>query len=163
MEMNSKQDKLLGRLQNKWVFRIFTRKMVPAAARAGVKFVQMDGETCKITVPNLKRNRNPFRSMYFAVQSMGAEMSTALLAMLHLEAHDASIAWIVIDFKADFPSKATSDVTFTCVDGDKAREAIRLAAEGNEAQVVELKTVGTTADGTVVSNFQFRWSFKKRG
>ncbi|TNE27491.1 MAG: DUF4442 domain-containing protein [Bacteroidetes bacterium] len=163
MEMNSKQDKLLSRLRNKWVFRLFTRKMVPAAARAGVRFVEMDGEKCTILVPNLKRNRNPFRSMYFAVQSMGAEMSTALLAMFHLEAHHASIAWIVIDFKADFPTKATSDVTFTCVDGEKVREAIQRAAEGEEAQVVELKTVGTTSDGTVVSNFQFRWSFKKRG
>lgn len=162
MKMNTKQDKLLKRLQNPLLFRFFTRKMVPAASHAGVKLVELTPSKCVTRVPFKPRNKNPFRSMYFAVQSMAAEMSTALLGMFHMEAYDVSIAWIVVDFKAEFPKKATGDVTFTCEDGESVAKAIEAAANTDEAHIAELTTTGRLADGTVVSVFVFQWSFKKR-
>lgn len=160
--MNAKQQKLLSRLSSPFLFRWFTRKMVPAANHAGVKLIAVDENTCQILVPNKPRNKNPFRSMYFAVQSMGAEMSTALLGMLHMEGFDESIAWIVIDFEADFPAKATADVTFTCSQGQEVKRVIQECISSGEAQTIKLKTVGKMPDGKVVSEFTFHWSFKKR-
>lgn len=143
-------------------FRLFTRVAVPAARHAKVRFGHLNDESCSIEVPMLKRNRNPFRSMYFAVQSMAAEMSTALLAMYYMTERKESIAWIVTDLQADFPSKAISDVTFTCKDGLAISDTIEEAIRTKEARQVEAVAVGTLADGTVVSTFRITWSFKVR-
>lgn len=162
MEMTDQQRKLIKRLENPLVFRWFTRRMVPAAAHAGVKLVTFSGQECKTRIPFRNRNKNPFRSMYFAVQSMAAEMSTALPAMFHIEGHSESIAWIVIDFSAEFPSKATSDVTFHCTMGREIAETIALCVKTGESQTIVVKTTGTMDDGTVVSRFGFHWSFRVR-
>ncbi|KAB2813707.1 PaaI family thioesterase [Phaeocystidibacter luteus] len=156
------QQKLINRLNNQLAFRFFTRKMVPAAAHAGVRFIKFDERECQIAMPYRKRNKNPFRSMYFAVQSMAAEMSTALPAMIHMKKHDVSIAWIVIDFTASFPAKATGDVVFTCQQVDEIGKVIEAASQSDEAQTIAVKTVGKMSDGTVVSEFTFHWSFKRR-
>lgn len=162
MEWNNNQQKLLRRLKNKWAFRFFTKKMVPAAAHAKVRFVSLDGDKCEILIPYCRQNKNPFRSMYFAVQSMAAEMSTALLAMLYLEGYEESVAWIVLDFRVEFPSKATGDVVFTCLDGNVVRQAVEKAILTGVPQVATLTSVGRMRNGTVVSEFTFNWSFKKR-
>ncbi len=144
------------------LFRYFTRKMVPAAAHAGVKFVELTDEKCVIKMPYRKRNRNPFRSMYFAVQSMAAEMSTALPILILLEGYRESVAWIVVDFNAQFPKKATGDVTFTSSQVREINETLERAIQTNEGQTLVISTQGVLDDGTVVSQFDFTWSFKRR-
>ncbi|NVK27627.1 MAG: DUF4442 domain-containing protein [Flavobacteriia bacterium] len=162
MTWTADQQKLIKQLNSRLAFRFFTRKMVPAAAHAGVRFVKFDETECQIAMPYRKRNKNPFRSMYFAVQSMAAEMSTALPAMIHMKKYDVSIAWIVIDFSASFPAKATSDVIFTCAQVEEVGQIVDAASRSDEAQTIAVKTVGKMKDGTVVSEFTFHWSFKRR-
>lgn len=162
MSWNAKQSKLIKKLNSPLLFRLYTRKMVPAASHAGVKFVSLNDEDCIIKVPFRRRNRNPFRSMYFAVQSMAAEMSTALPAMIHMAGYDVSIAWIVLDFEAEFPKKATGDVTFTCRQVSEIKKTIEKAANSKDAQTLQIETIGTMEDGTEVSRFVFNWSFKRR-
>ncbi len=160
--MNTKQHALYKRMSNPFFFRLFTRKMVPAAASAGVRFCELSDTSCKIIVPNKGKNRNPFKSMYFAVQSMGAEMSTALPIMFHLQAYEASIAWIVTHFEVDFPSKAVGDVVFECKQVGEIKQAVQEAANSTDSIEIKLKTTGRMADGKVVSNFVFTWSLRKR-
>ncbi len=162
MKTNSRQEKLLKRMNNPLFFRLFTRKMVPAAAHAGVRFGTLDESKCVIEVPYKRRNKNPFRSMYFAVQSMAAEMSTALPIMFFLAGQDVSVAWIVVDFDATFPAKATGDVTFTCEQVEEIKSAVVQAARSDEPVQLKLKTVGCLKDGKEVSSFTFHWSLKRR-
>ncbi len=100
--------------------------------------------------------------MYFAVQSMAAEFSTATPCLLAISGQKPSIAFILVDLKADFSKKAVSRVYFECNDGHKAFEAIEKCKNTGEAQTATFKTIGRMADGTEVSRFEITWSFKQR-
>lgn len=100
--------------------------------------------------------------MYFAVQSMAAELSTASPCLLAVKGRRPSVAFIIIDLKATFYKKATDRVWFTCQDGENAFQAVQKAIETGQPQLATFKTSGTMKDGTVVSEFELTWSFKQR-
>ncbi|MEQ9305850.1 MAG: thioesterase, partial [Marinoscillum sp.] len=58
--------------------------------------------------------------------------------------------------------KATGRVFFQCNEGIKAFEAVEKAIETGEAQTATFHTTGKMEDGTIVSEFEFTWSFKQR-
>ena len=122
----------------------------------------VDGERCETQIRYGWRNTNPFRSMYFAAQSMAAELSTGALAMLAVEAAPRSVAMLITGMEVTFGKKATGLVTFTCEDGTEIFAAVRETLETGEPAVAEAATVGRMADGTEVSRFVFKWSFKRR-
>lgn len=162
MNLNVAQKKLLSQLKNPVKFWLFTFMKVPAARIAGLKMVHIDAETCTTSIPFKFLNKNPFKSIYFAVQSMAAEFSTAALALLELKRYASSVAFIVVKIEGDFTKKASDITYFTCEDGDKYREAIKKTVETGKAVEVRAKTVGRIKDGTEVAIFYFTWSFKKR-
>ena len=129
---------------------------------AGLRIKELNADTCITTVPFKRRNKNPFRSMYFAVQSMAAELSTASGCLLAIEGQTPSIAFIIVDLKANFYKKAVDKVYFTCNDVQNAFDAVSKCLQTGEASTATFKTTGKMADGTVVSEFEFTWSFKQR-
>jgi len=154
-----KQAKLL---LNPFTFFLFALFQVPMVAIAGVRIKKLTERTCEASVPFYFWNKNPFKSIYFAVQSMAAEFSTAALAVLAMKKHSKSIAFIVVSSKSEFYKKATSKVYFTCEDGGEFEEKIQKCIQTSEPTTVQASTVGRMADGTVVSKFWFTWSFKSR-
>ena len=106
--------------------------------------------------------KNPFNSMYFAVQSMAAEMSTAAPAMMALQGFDANIAFIITELKAEFVKKAQSKITFSCLDYEKYYKAITSLKQADDAVTVTAKTVGRDIDENEVATFYCTWSFKIR-
>jgi hypothetical protein len=161
-ELTTKQEKLRIKMLNPIVFFLFTLLKVPAVAIAGIRIKTLNAATCIATVPFKFLNKNPFKSMYFAVQAMAAEISTAIPAMLAIEKHNVSFAMLVIDVKAEFFKKGISKITFTCCDGQAFAAALEKSIVTKEPVTVTAKTVGTMADGTIVSEFHFTWSFKVR-
>ncbi len=147
---------------NPFIFFLFTLFKVPAVAIAGVRIKTLNGNKCETTVRFKFLNKNPFKSMYFAIQAMAAEISTAIPAMLATEKHDASFAMLVVEVKAEFFKKGISKVTFTCEDGAAFAAALQKSIATKEPVTVNAKTIGKMADGTVVSEFYFTWSFKAR-
>lgn len=156
------QEAFRKKMLNVWLFRSFALFKVPMGWLSGMRLTELTTERAVSTQPFKWLNKNPFKSTYFAVQSMAAELSTAAIGLLAIEGNSPSIATIIIDMKAEFPKKATGRVTFTCEDGQKIFEAVERAKTTGEASTVTAKTVGTMADGTVVSRFEFTWSFKQR-
>jgi len=51
---------------------------------------------------------------------------------------------------------------FECLDVKNGFDAVEKAISTGEAQVATFKTIGRMADGTIVSEFEFSWSFKQR-
>ncbi len=100
--------------------------------------------------------------MYFAVQSMAAEMSTAILSFTAINKNENSIAFIIVGMQSNFLKKATRKVTFKCADGHKVEEAISECIQTKKAVTKTFKTIGTQSDGTVVAEFFFTWSYKLR-
>ncbi|WP_082026444.1 DUF4442 domain-containing protein [Flammeovirga sp. OC4] len=162
IELTAGQKAFSRKMLSPFKFKLFTMTQVPLGFIAGMKLIELDGNQCSTTLPYKFLNKNPFKSTYFAAQSMAAELSTAALGMLHLNEHLKKIAFIIVDMEAEFLKKAVDKVTFVCKDGHLVKEAIEKAYETGEGQIVKMQTIGTMPDGTVVSKFHFTWSFKSR-
>jgi hypothetical protein len=161
-QLSEGQEKFRKKMLNPFLFWLYTFGNVPAGWMAGMRLKTLTREKAVSTIPFKWLNKNPFQSIYFAVQSMAAELSTASIALLAIADRKPSVATIIVDLKAEFPKRATAKTTFTCEEGDKIFAAVDLAVSSGEPQTVTAKTVGTMADGTIVSVFYFTWSFKQR-
>ncbi len=161
-KLNSKQQKLADQVTSGFKFPLYLMKSLPMGWLAGLRVRELTSDSCTTSVPFKNLNKNPFRSIYIAVQSMAAELSTASPCLLAITGQKPSVAFIIVDLKAKFTKKATSRVYFTCEDGEKAFEAVDKCISSGEAAEATLKTVGRMKDGTVVSEFEFTWSFKQR-
>ena len=129
---------------------------------SGTRLVSLDEKKSIAEVPFNWRNKNPFNSMYFAVQSMAAELSTAAPVLMVLKGFDASTALIIVDIKATFVKKAQSTVSFTCLDYEKMHLAVESLKQAGDVATVTAKTVGVDEAGDEVATFYFTWSFKRR-
>lgn len=58
---------------------------LPSAFWCGVRAKSLDSDQCTVTVKHQWFNQNPFKSMYFAVQAMAAELSTGALVMYQIK------------------------------------------------------------------------------
>lgn len=129
---------------------------------SGVSLVRLDEEVSAAEVPFFWVNKNPFKSMYFAVQSMAAEVSTAAPVIMALKGSDVNAALIIIALKADFVKKAKSKVVFTCLDYDRISNAIKQLKMPGDTITVKVKSVGRDVEGDEVAIFHFTWSIKSR-
>jgi hypothetical protein len=141
---------------------LFLLIKLPLAWVAGCRIRRIDAEACAINMPYGWRNQNPFQSIYFAAQSMSAEMSTGMLCMLAIEHSGEDIAMLVSDNRSQFIKKANGHVTFTCNDGQKMFDAVAETCKTGESVLVEMRSVGVMDNGVEVSNFSFTWTVKKR-
>ena len=132
------------------------------ALLAGVRLVELNEEKAVATVPFKPRNKNPFKSMYFAVQSMAAELSTAAPALLALKGIDANVAFIIVKNEATYSKKAVSKSTFTCQDFNAYESALASLKQKGDSVEVTGRTIGVDEKGEQVSTFSFTWSFKRR-
>lgn len=133
---------------------------LPAAYWSGVRLRYLDDHSSVTTVKHGWKNQNPFRSMYFAVQAMAAELSTGVLVMREIEASGKKISMLVANNNSSFTKKATGRINFKCVDGVVVKDAIQKAIETEKGQTFWLKSVGTNEQGEQVSEMNFEWTVK---
>ncbi len=133
---------------------------LPAAWWSGVRVTKITSEICEANVTHKWINQNPFKSMYFAVQAMAAELTTGALVMWHIKKSGHKISMLVAQNKSSFTKKATGKIHFTCIDGHKIKEGIAKAVNSNEGQTFWLKSVGINKDNITVSTFEFEWTIK---
>ena len=152
------RDKFLSPFKQK----LFYLKSLPMGLISGIKLVQLDEDKAVSEVPFCWRNKNPFNSMYFAVLSMAAELSTAAPVMLALKDFDIDVALIIVDLKVDFVKKAQSRTTFTCTEYNRIYETIAQLKQAEETAAITVKTTGSDTAGNEVATFYFTWSFRRR-
>lgn len=150
------------RMLNPILIRAFMLAKMPLGLFAGLRIRSVDIDRCETTVPYGWRSTNPFRSIYFAAQSMAAELSTGAIAMLAVELAPQPVAMLITGLESGFSKKATARTTFTCEGGAKIFAAVRETVATGEPATARVETVGRMPDGTEVSRFVFTWSFKKR-
>lgn len=150
------------RVTNPWLMRLFLLAKLPLGFMAGLRVKELSRERCLTTVPYGWRTQNPFRSTYFAAQSMAAELSTGALTLLATSSAPRSVAMLIVGLDATFGKKATDTTTFTCEAGDTLFDAVRRTLDDGEPSTATVETVGRLPDGTEVSRFHFEWSFKRR-
>ncbi len=133
---------------------------LPSAYWSGVRVSSIDENKCIVRVKHKWFNQNPFKSMYFAVQAMAAELSTGALVMLQIQKSKQKISMLVANNNGSYTKKATGLITFTCIDGKKVREAINQAVETGEGQKFWIQSIGKDEVGDQVSEMNFEWTIK---
>lgn len=160
--MNSRFPKFQKIINNKIKFSFFLLQKLPAAWVAGLRMQKFEAGEAAVTVTYKWLNQNPFRSMYFAVQAMAAEMSTGMLAFGQIYERDPSVSMLVVGMEAKYYKKAIDKITFICMEGFQIAEAIETALQTGEGQTIKCYTVGRNLAGEIVSEFWFTWSFKSK-
>jgi len=135
---------------------------LPSAYWTGVRLRSISDTTATTTVRHKWVNQNPFRSMYFAVQAMAAELSTGALVMKKINESGQRISMLVAQNNSVFVKKATGKISFTCNEGHLLDEAIQKAIETQEGVTVWMKSIGVDEKGDEVSVFNFEWTLKVR-
>lgn len=139
---------------------LFLLLKLPAAYFTGVRTKSINNNTCVVSVKHRWINQNPFKSMFWAVQGMAAELTTGALVMKKIRESGKNISMLVANNNASFSKKAKGRITFECHEGAKINQAIKVAIETNEGQTVWLNAKGINEDGIEVSNFNFEWTLK---
>ena len=133
---------------------------LPSAYWCGVRAKSITEAQCVVSVKHRWVNQNPFKSMYFAVQAMAAELTTGAMVMLHIQKSKRNISMLVANNKGNFSKKATGRITFTCNDGHLIQEAIKKTIDDGEGQTFWMKSIGINEKGEQVSEMDFEWSIR---
>ena len=137
---------------------IFTFFNLPSAWWSGVRVVKITPVTCEVKVHLLWINKNPFNSMFWAVQGMAAELSTGVLIMQEAKDLDIKISMLVINNKANFTKKAKGKLVFSCRPSDSIKNTFQNLLETKNPQKLWLQSRGTDEQGDTVSTFDFEWT-----
>ena len=139
---------------------LFNLLKLPSVFLTGVRVKSIDKKACTVSVKLRWINQNPFKSMFWAVQGMAAELTTGALVLMKIKESGENISMLVANNNASFTKKATGRITFTCIDGKEIDNAIIKAIKTEEGQTIWMQSIGTNIDGIVVSTFNFEWTIK---
>ena len=162
MTLNARSEAVRRRLLRPWNFRLYLWARLPLAACAGLSLRRLDDAGCTVALPGGWRTQNPFRSMYFAAQSMAAEMSTGAPAMMLAEGASASVSMLVREVRGVFTRRIQGEAEFTFDDLAGMRETVDRAVATGESESFVARSVGRSRDGGTASEFEITWSFKRR-
>jgi len=132
---------------------------MPAARFAGLRMDNLDEISCVTSIPGGWRSQNPFKTMYWAVQGMGAELATGAAPFAMSRAMPEKLRMFVVGTEATFTKRAKGRISFTCEDVRAAREAIDLSASTGESVDCDMRSIGTDSSGDIVSEWVFKWNF----
>ena len=136
----------------------YTFIKLPSAWWCGIRIIKITDEECQARVRLKWFNQNPFKSLFWAVQGMAAELTTGVLLMKEIQSSNQKISMLVINNKANFSKKARGRITFSCSPEDKISKAIQQLLETNEPQTLWLTSKGVDENQVVVSTFEFEWT-----
>jgi len=143
-------------------YRLFMLNKLPIAFVSGLKIVELSPQNAVVNVQFKWLNQNPFNSIYFAVLSMAAELSTGILAFGQTYNRKPKVSMLVIKLEAEFYKKAVGTISFTCNEGYKIIDAIEQSIQQNIGTTVQCISIGKNIEGEEVARFIFTWSFKAK-
>lgn len=133
---------------------------LPSAYFSGVRTKYLDQNKCVVTLRHKWINQNPFKSIFWAIQGMAAELTTGALVMQKIKQSGTNISMLVANNNASFSKKATGRITYVCDEGHLVDEAIAKAISTGEGQTIWMHANGTNEEGIEVSSFNFEWTIK---
>ena len=134
---------------------------LPAAWLTGVRLSLINEGKCEVKVRFKWINQNPYRSMFWAVQAMAAELTTGMLLTKSIQDSNSDISMLLVSNKSSFYKKAVGKITFVCDEGEIAKQLINSTIK-NTTSKASFKAKGYDEAGDQVSEFDFEWSCKKR-
>ena len=135
---------------------------LPSAYWSGVRVKSIDNNECVVSVKLNWFNKNPFKSIFWAVQGMAAELSTGMLVSKQINDRKINISMLVISSSSNFYKKAVGRIKFNCVQGNELKNIFDKLDEKNPTNKITMVSRGIDEVGDVVSDFKFEWSFKRK-
>lgn len=154
-------NKVIDQFNNRWKTTLFLFTQLPTAFFLGIRILNCTRFESAISLPFTFRSKNPFKSVYFAAQTAAAEISTGVLAIIALDGR-SDVVMLVKSVHSTFPKKATTNLIFRCIQGDKIQMAVKEAIEGSDGVEVSIETFGYNTDNEIVSSYIFTWYFRKK-
>ncbi|MBG16108.1 MAG: thioesterase [Crocinitomicaceae bacterium] len=155
-------NELTKSFNNTWKFRLSLLKILPMGFLSGMRIKKLDENSCHVQVPYKWLNKNPFKSIFWAVLGMAAEMSSGALVLLYTYKQKPSIAMLVSKCDANFVKKASDTTTFICNDGQLIKEAVIKSLSSKEGVEFKTSMTGYNSSNEEVAHFSFTWSIKQR-
>lgn len=135
---------------------------LPSAFLCGVRVKQINAFECHVGVRHKWINKNPFKSMFWAVQGMAAELATGALIIMKIQQLNKKISMLVIKNEAQFTKKAKGRITFRCTQGLDIDKVLQTTIESGAGQTITLTAEGRDEVGDIVATFSFLWSLKQK-
>ena len=143
-------------------FNMFMFFKLPSAWWSGVRLYSINDSECIVKVRHSWINQNPFKSMFWAVQGMAAEMTTGAFLTREINLSGENISMLVSNNTAKFTKKATGKIRFVCNKGLEVKKLIQKAVDTGDSQTLWIDSIGYNEDNLMVSHFSFEWSVKLR-
>lgn len=140
----------------------YTFRNLPSAWWCGVRVIKITQLSCEVILRLNFFNKNPFRSIFWAVQGMAAELSTGVLLMQEIDNLNKNVSMLVIENKAVFTKKAKGKIKFVCGQGQEVKETFETLSESKKPQTIWMSAQGLDEDGDRVSYFEFHWTLKEK-
>tara|TARA_A100001011_G_scaffold382545_1_gene452501 strand:- start:26354 stop:26806 length:453 start_codon:yes stop_codon:yes gene_type:complete len=137
---------------------MYTFFNLPSAWWCGVRVKKISSKYCCTKVNLNWINKNPFKSIFWAIQGMAAELSTGVLIMQASKSFKCDISMLVINNKATFTKKAKGQIVFSCDNGEAVDKTFTKLLKTNKSQTLWLKAKGIDKEGDIVSTFDFEWT-----
>jgi hypothetical protein len=149
-------------ISNPISFRFFLFQKLPAAFFAGLRIQHFDANSCTVKIKYSWFSKNPFKSVYFAVEAMAAEMCSGMLAFGQVYQRNPKISMLVVKMEVNFIKKATGTILFTCEDGAAIQAAINESIASGEGKTLVCVSKGKNSANETVAEFFITWSFKAK-
>lgn len=150
------------RISNPFLFKLGLIKDLPLASFTGVKLKSLTEEKCELTVRYKFLNKNPFKTTYWAVLGMSAEMASGLLLLMYTHKLKPSVSTFVVGCEAKFVKRALGKTIFRCEQGIEIAEKIIQTAQTFEPKEIRCTTNAYDENGDLVAEFVFIWGIKAR-
>jgi hypothetical protein len=160
--MNPHFNRFKNIITNPIQFKFFLFSKLPAAFFAGLSIQEFTTTKSVVRVKHSWFTQNPFRSMYFAVEAMAAEMASGMLVFGQVYKRQPAISMLVVKMEVDFVKKATGVILFTCDEGEKIQEQINQSIQDGEAKTFICTSTGKNELNETVAVFNITWSVKAK-
>ncbi|MFL2582249.1 MAG: thioesterase [Flavobacteriales bacterium] len=159
MNLSEKQQKIRAQILSPFKFGLFKISKLPLTFLSGIKATALSPTSATTSVKYGYLNTNPFKSIYYGVLAMTAELSTGILAIFSIGKYEESISLLVIESNGKFHKKATGKIKFTCNEGVLFQEALEKCIQENIPVTVSASTKGFNEQNELVCEYTFTLEF----
>ena len=146
------------KLQNPLKLRLWMMKNLPMGLVSGMSVEHLDETSCTVMLKDRFWIHNPFGSVFWAVMSMAAELSTG--ALLYAWSSGSKNKFILVNVKATFLKKARGKTHYSCQSGPEVLRSIESLENPGDQCTVDMPVIAQDQAGQTIAEFQFTWSLK---
>jgi hypothetical protein len=157
--MSEFDPKLAASLRQKWKLRWWMMRRLPMGMLSGMHIISLDEESCTVELKDRWWIRNPFGSVFWAVMSMAAELSTGALVLAYTQ--PVGIQFILVGFEAKFLKKAKGKSFYFCHAGKEVARSISNITNTTAPCVITLPVRAQDESGQVLAEFECYWQLRK--